>query len=159
MVKIFLKSTIILSFILSSVVQAAIPGSPHDIVIEASGEVPGFTHDKLTAYLTGKMQEEISSSWHFTAGKSGDEQAPNRVVWSFRTLREVWKGGVHNGFPSPTNSVTYLRAEVKLYIKGAYQMTLDMHPTVSGGADDKVLSTMVHHAVQVLFVENKPDTP
>jgi hypothetical protein len=155
--KIFLATAIVFSSVMTDVAEAGTPSSVHDVVIEVSGEVPGFTHEQLVTYLTGKMHEEITAPWHFAAGKPGEESASNRVVWSFKTLREVWKGGTHNGFPSPSNSQTYLRAEVKLYIKGAYQMTLDMHPTVSGGADDKILSVMVHHAVQTLFVENKPD--
>lgn len=138
---------------------AVTPNSAHDIVLEVSGDIPGFTQEQLTNYLARRMQEETPTPWHFIEGKSGNEHAPNRVVWSFKTLREVWKGGTHSGFPSPTNSVTYLRAEVKLFMKGTYQMTVDMHPTVSGGADDKILPVMVRHATQALFVENKPDMP
>ncbi len=158
-IKIFLLAAIMFSFLMTDIAEAATPNSSHYIVIEVSGDVPGFTHDQLVTYLAGRMHEEIATPWNFSAAMSGEGPAPNRVVWSFKTLREVWKGGTHSGFPSPTNSTTYLRAEVKLYLKGAYQMTLDMHPTVSGGADDRILSGMVHHAAQALFVENKPDMP
>jgi hypothetical protein len=161
MAKIFLTTAIILSFMLTGFAEAATPPSLDSgtIVVEVSGRVPGFTQAQLATYLARKMQEESPAPWHFAAGKPGEETAPNRVVWSFKTLRKVWEGGVHNGFPAPTNSVTYLRAEVKLYLKGAYQMTMDTHPSVGSGADDKALSEMVHEAAHALFVENKPDMP
>jgi hypothetical protein len=161
MAKSFLKTAIILSFVLTGFAEAATPSSfdSGTVVIEVSGKVPGFTQEQLAVYLARKMQEETAAHWHFAAGEPGVEHASNRVVWSFKTLRKVWEGGVHNGFPAPTNSVTYLRAEVKLYLKGAYQMTMDTHPSVGSGADDKALSEMVHDATHALFVENKPDMP
>src|SRR5271169_3891738 len=131
MAKIFLATLIILPFILADVAVAAPSSSlgSDTIVIEVSGDdVPGFTKAQLATYLARKMQEEVAAPWHFAAGKPGEETAPNRVVWSFKTLRTVWNGGSHNGFPAPTNSVSYLRAEVKLYLKGAYQMAMDTHP-------------------------------
>lgn len=160
--KIFLTTVILSLFIMSEVAEAAPPPSALDsnsVMIEVSGTVPGFTQEQLASYLARKMQEETAAPWHFAAGKPGEGKAPNRVVWSFKTLRKVWKGGSHNGFPSPINSETYLRAEVKLYLQGAYQMTMDTHPSVSNGADDKILSEMVHNAAHALFVENKPDMP
>lgn len=163
MAKILLITAIVFSFMLTAVAEAAAPPAtsldPATIVIVVSGDVPGFTKAQLVDYLAQKMREETATPWHFVAGKPGEDTAPNRVVWSFKTLRKVWKGGEHNGFPSPTHSETYLRAEVKLYLQGAYQMTMDTHPSVSNGADDKVLSEMVHHAAHALFVENKPDMP
>ena len=61
------------------------------------------------------------------------------------------------GSPGQTTSITYLKAEVKLYLKGSYQMTMDSHPSVSNGADDKVLSEMVRNVTHVMFVENRTD--
>ncbi len=159
MAKIFLTAAIIFSLAMANVAEAATSNVAPEIVIEVSGEVPGFTHEKLVTYLAGKMHEEVAAPWHFAAGKPGDGHAPNRITWSFKVLREVWKGGSHSGFPSPANSETYLRAEVKFYVKDVYQMTVDAHPSVTGGADDKVLSEMVHQAAHALFVENKPDSP
>jgi hypothetical protein len=103
------------------------------------------------------LQEENLAPWRFVEGVSGSENFPNRVVWLFKTLRKVTKGRGFMGSPGQTNSITYIKSEVKLYIKGTYQMTMDTHPSVSNGADDKVLSDMVHNAAHVLFVENKPD--
>ncbi len=162
MARIFLTTAIIFSFILSDIAGAAPQSSALDsntVVIEVSGKVPGFTQAQLATYLARKMQEETAAPWHFAAGEPGVEHAPNRVVWSFKTLRKVWEGGVHNGFPAPTNSVTYLRAEVKLYLNGAYQMTMDTHPSVSGGSDDKALAEMVHNVSHALFIENKTEMP
>jgi hypothetical protein len=159
MTKIFLITAMVFSFLVNSLAEAAAPNSAYDIAIEVSGDVPGFTHEQLVTYLAGKMHEEVAAPWHFTAGKPQEKQVPNRVTWSFKNLREVWKGGSHNGFPSPTNSETYLRAEVKLYVKDVYQMTVDTHPSVSGGTEDKALSKMVHEAAHALFIENKPDMP
>jgi hypothetical protein len=127
------------------------------VAIEVSGQVPGFTQTQLSAYLARKLQEENLLPWRFAEGVSGSENFPNRVVWLFKTLRKVTKSRGFMGAPGQTNSITYIKAEVKLYIKGAYQMTMDTHPSVSYGDDDKVLSDMVHNAAHVLFIENKPD--
>ena len=158
--KILSATTLILSFMPATVAGAdTLPRTAdvNTVVIEVQGKVPGFTQLQLSAYLARKMQEETSVTWHFVEGGQGDEAFPNRVVWSFKSLRKVWEGGTHSGFPAPTHSVTYLRAEVKLYLKGAFQMTMDTHPSVGSGADDKALTEMVHNAVQAMFVENKPD--
>jgi hypothetical protein len=125
--------------------------------IEVSGQIPGFTQAQLSAYLARKLQEENLIPLRFVEGVTGSENFPNRVVWLFKTLHKVTKSRGFMGSPGSTNSITYIKAEVKLYIKGAYQMTMDTHPSVSNGADDKVLSDMVHNAAHVLFVENKPD--
>lgn len=104
-----------------------------------------------------KFLAKTPAFWHFVEGKPGNELAADRVVWSFKILKEVWKGGTHSGFPSPDYSVTYLRAEVKLYLNGVYQMTLDTHPSVGGGAEDEALSEMVRYISHALFIENKAD--
>ena len=160
--KVLLMSAIILTATFSCVARAenSLPEKQDSstILIELSGKVPGFTQEQLSAYLVRKMQEEVaSSSWHFVEGKSPGESYPNKVVWSFKSILKVWEGGTHNGFPSPPNSISYLKAEVKLYLMGSYQMTIDAHPTVNSGEGDKELSDMVHSVARKLFVENKPD--
>ena len=160
-VKIFLASVIIFSSALIGASKAetfpeATPAS-NTIMFEVLGTVPGYTHTQLSIYLAQKMQEETHGAWHFEAGKLGDSSYPNRVVWSFKKLRMIWKGGSHSGFPAPPNLVTYLRAEVKLYFKGVYQMTMDTHPTVDSGTDDTTLAEMVHNVAYAMFVENKHD--
>ena len=102
------------------------------------------------------MQEETAEPRRFVEA-SGNEIFPNRVVWFFKSLRKVTKSRGFMGSPGQTNSITYLKAEVKLYINGAYQMTVDTHPSVSNGVDDHVLSDMVRNTTHVLFVENKPE--
>jgi len=54
--------------------------------------------------------------------------------------------------------VTYLTAEVKLYLNNAYQMTFSTHPTVGKELDDRELVKMVHDVTYALFVINKPET-
>jgi len=130
---------------------------PNTVEIVVSGEIPGFTQAQLADYLTKRTQEEIGTPWHFVAEDSGDALAPNRLVWSFKTLRVVWKGGSHMGFPSPSYSETSLSAEVKLYLKGNYQTTiLDTNPLVSSEFEDKSLNKMVHYVTHELSVENTP---
>ena len=158
-VKVFLAAATVFSLLVSGVAEAATPDPVHDVVIVVSGDVPGFTHSQLVSFLARKMNEEVSAPWHFVAGIPAQELAPNRVIWSFKKLLVVWKGGSHSGFQSPNNSETNLRAEVKLFVKDIYQMTFDTHPSVRGGIDDKVLSEMVHNVSHALFVENKPDIP
>jgi len=155
--RLILTLTIVFSILMADEAGAVTSIATQDIVVEVSGNVPGFTQEQLTNYLTRKMQVDIPTFWHFVEGKPGNERAANRVVWSFKTLKEVWKGGTHSGFPSPDYSVTYLRAEVKLYLSGVYQMTLDAHPSVGGGAEDEALSEMVHYISHALFIESKPD--
>ena len=157
--KISMVMSIFLSLLPASLAEAASQSSPLDsdtVWIEVSGQIPGFTHAKLTSYLARKMQDDTGAPWHFAVLEPGAEHAPNRVAWSFTTLRKVWEGGVHNGFPTPTNSVTYISAEVKLYLNDSYQMTFNTHPSVGSGSDDKVLSEMVHNVSHALFVANKP---
>jgi hypothetical protein len=152
-----------LLFVLPNVAEASTPPlsslDSYTVVVHASGNVPGFTKTQLAAYLANGMQVEAAAPWRFSPEKPGVAAAPNRVVWSFKTLRILWKGGSHSGFPSPTRSQTYLSAEVKLYLKNTYQTTMLTQATVSGGSDDSVLSEMVHNVAHALFVENKPDMP
>jgi len=124
--------------------------------VDVSGVVPGFTQAQLVAYLARKMQEVKAASWHFVAGRAGAAAAPDRIVWSFRTLQQVWKGSAHNGFPSPSHSTTYLRAEVKLYLDGAYQLTVSSEPSVYGGPGDEALSNMVRTVCQAVAGQAKP---
>jgi hypothetical protein len=152
---IFLIATSIFSLIFGN--EALASQIDRNVIdVEVTGMVPGFTQEQLGAFLAQKIREESPAPWRFAVGQKGI-QLPNRIVWSFKTLREVWKGGTHSGFPSQTNSLTYLRAEVKFYLNDAYQMTLDMHPTISGNTDNHVLAEMVHDAVHSFFVENTPD--
>ena len=160
MTKILRSMAILLPAILSHVAAAATLPSAADsntVAVEASGTVRGFTPGQLDAYLARRMGEETAAPWQFAARKQGAAQAPNRVVWAFKSLRVEWKSGAHKGFPSPTNSVTYLSAEIKLYSKGAYQMTMITQPTRSGGSDDVVLAEMVHDVARTLFVANEPE--
>lgn len=127
-----------------------VPEKSATVHVEAVGEVPGFTQPQLERYLAQKMQQ--SGPWHFVAGKAGQTQ--NLVVWKFKVLRIVWKGGSHNGFPSPGHAVSYLSAEVKRYSMGEYQMTMDTHPSVLSGDEDHALAEMARHVMQAMFEDN-----
>jgi hypothetical protein len=160
MMKILRSMAIFLAPILSHVAAAATLPSAGDsttVLVEASGVVPGFTSGQLNTYLAVRMREETPVPWQFSVPKQGAAPAPNRVVWAFKSLRVAWKPGAHKGFPSPTNSVTYLSAEVKLYLGDMYQMTMITQPTISGGPDDDALAEMVHNVAHALFVENNPE--
>lgn len=160
MIRISRITVIILPVILTDAATAAAALSPspdsNTVVVEASGNVPGFTPAQLTTYLARRMHEETPSPWQFSARRPGGASAPNRVVWSFKALHVEWKPGAHKGFPAPTNSVTYLSAEVKLYLKDKYQMTMITQPSVSGGSDDAAVAEMVHNVAHSLFVQNEP---
>ncbi len=158
-----LITAIIFAPTLTHVAGAATRAAPalnrYTVVVEASGNVPGFTATELASYLAGRLHEDAPAPWQFSAAKPSMEPAPNRVVWAFKTLRKDWKGGSHRGFPSPTNSASYLSAEVKLYLKGTYQTTMLTQPSVSGGPDDEALASMVDDVAHALFVVNKPAVP
>jgi hypothetical protein len=153
-------TVLILAVILTDIgAAAAAPSLSPDsntVVVEASGNAPGFTSAQLTTYLVRRMHEETPPPWQFSARKPGAASAPNRVVWSFKSLHVEWKPGAHKGFPTPTNSVTYLSAEVKLYLKDIYQITMITQPSVSGGPDDAAVEDMVHNVAHSLFVQNEP---
>ncbi len=135
----------------------SVPEKNDAIHVETFGTVPGFSQAQLNDYLAKRMQEPGVASWRFIAG--GKAAAPNRIVWKFKTLNMVWKGGSHNGFPSQDHAVSYLRAEVKLYLNGEYQMTMDTHPSVLSGDEDQSLSEMAKHVTQALFFENRNGKP
>lgn len=160
MTKILCRLAILLPPLLSRGATAVTPPSAADsttFVVEVSGSVPGFTPGQLNAYLARRMREETGAPWQFSPRKQGTALAANRVVWAFKSLRVDWKPGAHKGFPSPTNSVTYLSAEVKLYLKDTYQMTMITQPTISGGSEDDALAEMAHNVAHALFVANEPE--
>jgi hypothetical protein len=99
------------------------------------------------------MRKSNSTDWRFLP--DGTTDFPNRMVWKFKVLNVVWKGGTHNGFPSPSYSITYLKAETKLYLNGEYQMAIDMHPSVLSRDDDQTIADMARQAAQAFFVNSK----
>jgi hypothetical protein len=141
----------------SSALAQSVPEKIDTISVETSGAVPGFSKAQLNDYLAKHMQEPGIASWRFIAG--GKTDAPNRVVWKFKALNLVWKGGAHRGFPSQNHAISYLRAEVKLYLNGEYQMTMDMHPSVLSGDEDQSLSEMAKRVTKILFDGNQPEKP
>ena len=93
-----LMTAIVIPFILTNTCAATPPFSSLDsgtVVVEASGNVPGFTETQLATYLAQRLHEETADPWQFSAGKPGAAPAPNRVVWSFKTQRVEWKAGSH----------------------------------------------------------------
>jgi hypothetical protein len=82
-----LMTAIIIPFILTNTCAATLPFSSLDsatVVVEASGNVPGFTETQLATYLARRLHEETTDPWQFSAGKPRAAPAPNRVVWSFK---------------------------------------------------------------------------
>jgi len=129
---------------------------PAPIVIEASGAVPGFTKPALETLLAQQMRQAAGAQWRFAAAEGLESGASSRIVWSFKTLREVWKGSSHSGFPSPSHAETYLSTEAKLYLDGVYQMTMSTEPTLYTGTEDSVLAEMSRKVARAMFVDNKP---
>jgi hypothetical protein len=136
--------------------SVAAQAEPAPIAIEVAGTVPGFTKPALEELLARRMQETAGPHWRFAAAEGLEASAASRVVWSFKTLREVWKGGSHSGFPSPSHAETFLSTEAKLYLDGVYQMTMSTEPTLYRGAEDGALADMTRKVAQAMFVENKP---
>ncbi len=127
---------------------------PQTLVHVASiGSVPGFTTKQLNAYLAKAMQKASPPSLRMTAEPAITADA-QQVIWTFKLLRTVWKGGMHSGFPAPNNSVLYLSAEVRSYVAGEYQMTLAVHPSIVSGDANQSLADMATYAAHVLFVQN-----
>ena len=122
--------------------------------VVVTGSVPGYTTSQLTQYLVVAMRKSVPQPWVMTADPT--IIAGNRVDWRFKTLRTIWKGGSHSGFPSQDNVVTYISAEVRTYIKGEYQMTLALHPSILSQNEDQALADMAREASRILFVQNAP---
>lgn len=134
---------------------AGVPGhtSGKTIHVEASGDVPGFTQSELAKYLALQMQKSNATDWRFLP--NGTASSLNRIVWKFKLLNILWKGGTHNGFPSPSYSISYLKAEATLYLDGEYQMAIDMHPTVLSGDDGQSIADMARQAAHTFFADSK----
>jgi hypothetical protein len=132
------------------------PAAPAAVAIEVSGAVPGFTKASLEALLARDMQTVAGPQWHFAAAEGLQAGSASRIVWSFKTLREVWKGSSHSGFPSPSHSETYLSTEAKLYLDGVYQMTMSTQPTLYRGTEDDTLAEMSRKVAQAMFIDSRP---
>jgi len=133
----------------------ASPAASGPVAIEVSGAVPGFSKPELEALLAQQMQQAAGPGWRFAAAEGLEAGDASRIVWSFKTLREVWKGGSHNGFPSPSHAETYLSTEAKLYLDGVYQMTMSTEPTLYRGAEDSTLTEMSRKVAKAMFVDNR----
>ncbi len=136
-----------------------LPPNSNTVVVEVAGHVPGFTQTELATYLARKMHEAVKRLLRgsFPRGSRGPRPHPTGSCGRSRPYVWRWQTGSHRGFSSATNSVTYLSAEVKLYLNDTYQMTMLTEPVVSGGSD--ALSESAHNVARILFVENKPGVP
>ena len=104
---------------LSAIAQS----SASDVVVEVTGDVPGFANqDQLARFLADKMTG-ATPSWHFVTA-AGPSKPQNRVEWTFKTVKVVWPGGTSRGVRLATVSRTYVKTEVRLYLQDHYQMTM-----------------------------------
>jgi hypothetical protein len=120
------------------------------LVVVATGKVSGFADARdLTRYLADQMNA-AGTTWHFAAPSAVAETLPqDRVEWKFKTLKVVWGGGAHKGFPQPVVTRSYLSAEVRLYLHNQYQTTMLAQPTVVSG-DRSELAEMVAKVTHLL---------
>ena len=92
-----LMTAIVILFILTNTCAATPPSSSLDsgtVVVEASGNVPGFTETQLATYLARRMHEETADPWQFSAGKPGRHLHP--IGWYGHS-----KPSASNGRPGP----------------------------------------------------------
>ena len=118
----------------------------NEIVIEVVGHVPGYEDEELGKFLAQGLQQEMPSPWHFITLEHAQNNAVNRVVWSFKALETMHK----DAHTLPAYTEIYLRVEVKLYKNGQYEMTINIHPTLQKGDRDKAILEMVHTVAQAL---------
>ena len=130
------------------------PGAATTIVVDAVGKIPGYSPHQLSELLATAMQKSSSGPWHFVAKAETDATAPNRVTWLFKTIKTVWLGGSHNGYPGQSSKVAYLTAEVKEYLGGQYQMTFNAHPTVQHAMDEDALSELAGTVARAMFAKD-----
>ncbi len=129
--------------------------APLAIGVQTAGAVPGFASTSLSAYLVQKMGEEPIPAWHFFVETSASVP-PDRVVWNFKTLRMVWKGGSHSGFPSQNHAVSYLSAEVKLYLNDVYQATMVVYPSIGDVDENQELADMARQVARAFYAQSLP---
>jgi hypothetical protein len=148
-----LVATAIAAGVPASVVHAdmgrASGSNPSYIGVSVTGEVPGFTSDQLVAYLANQMQQEAGGAQQF-APVAPKSAAADRVSWSFKKLRLVWRGATHKGFPAQANWATYVSAEVKLYLHDTYQITVLLQPTIVTGSERDAVSAMAREAIRAI---------
>jgi len=120
------------------------------VAVVVSGNVPGFATPQLLAAFLARRMQAGEPSWHFVAAAADAPLAGDRVEWKFATLKVVWPGGSHNGFPGHTVERAYISAEARLYLADAYQTTTLSQPTVSGEQADHALGDMALKVAQAM---------
>src|ERR1700761_7456193 len=118
----------------------ALPAQAQTIAVHAHGEVPGFKAGEAAPWLAQQMEHSALPGWHYTAGDQSVE-APDRVEWSFEQ-QPFAGGGVRKYFPQAgvTKARFMISAEVRLWLKGQYQVMVLSQDQVGGGADDILLA-------------------
>jgi hypothetical protein len=107
--------------------------STSDVVVEVTGDVPGFASpDELARFLAAKMTG-ASPSWHFVTTAASASKPVDRVEWTLKIVKVVWPGGTSRGVRLATVSRTYVKAEVRLYLHDRYQMTMSSQSGADGG--------------------------
>jgi hypothetical protein len=98
--------------------------SASDVVVEVTGDVPGFaSQEQLARFLAERMTVE-SPSWRFVTTTAGQSKPRNRAEFTFKIVKVVWPGGTARGVRLATVSRIYLKTEVRLYLQDHYQMTM-----------------------------------
>jgi hypothetical protein len=130
--------------------HAAAQTSPAEVVVEVTGEVPGFAgQDQLARFLAEKMTG-ASPSWRFVATAASPSKPQNRVEWTVRTVKVVWPGGTSRGVRLATVSHTYLKCEVRLYLQDHYQMTMSGESGADDGPTNSGLAEMAANVARTL---------
>jgi hypothetical protein len=107
--------------------------SASNVVVEVTGDVPGFASpDELARFLADKMTG-ASPSWRFVTAAASPSKPVDRVEWTLTTVKVVWPGGTSRGVRLATVSRTYVKAEVRLYLHDRYQMTMSSQSGAEGG--------------------------
>jgi len=139
----------------SSMARAA-AGDPFTIVIvETTGELPGFKNTELPAYVAQQMSAADLDGWRFRRRPVAAMELIDWVEWRFR-WNPYAGGDVRRFIPIPSVSRTFgarylISAELRLYLRGEYETMTFGQATVQGGPNDSELAAFIAKLSRSLF--------
>lgn len=144
---------VLVAALLPAAARPATAADPAPLLVVAYGPVPGFdTPLQLAQHVAQLMREAgVPAGWHLRPAADPDSAGAHGslVVWEFRALAHA--GGSTRYVGPGDRSVQAalfgghrpFSLETRLYLDGAYQVTLLRQPSLRGGDRDRQLRDTV----------------
>jgi len=145
-----------LAGVVHSTMAMAASGDPFTVVIvETTGELPGFKNSDLPAYVAQQMSAADLDGWRFRRRPVAAMELIDWVEWRFR-WNPYAGGDVRRIIPIPSIARTFgarylISAELRLYLGGDYETMTFGQATVQGGPNDSELAAFIAKLSQSLF--------